>query len=114
MNYGTTTYIYGQTKLPLKYEDTKLNEMIGNFISVSKEFTYSQLCNYILTIAEQEGMLEKQPNTSYSQILLTPNDTIKINKFLWERIWAKEILILFSSPQDMYHRSDETYFIVNK
>lgn len=114
MNYGITTYIYGPSKLPLKYEDEKLEELIGKFIADAKEFTYSQLCNHILMIADQEGMLEKQPHTSYSQIHLTHNDTIKINKYLWERIWAKEVMILFNSPQDMYHRSDETYFIVNK
>lgn len=114
MNYGTTTYIYGPSKLGLKYDDDKLDELIGKYIEDNNEFSFSQLCNHVLSVADQEDMLDKQPHTSYSQILLTHNDTIRINKYLWERIWAKELMILFNSSQNIYHRNEETYFIVNK
>lgn len=114
MNYGSTTYIYGASKLALKYKDERLNELIGDYIDQNNEFAYSQLCNYILSVADQNDMLDKKPNTSYSQILLTPQDTVRICRNLWERIWAKEIFILFNNAQDMYHRTEDSYFIVNK
>ena len=114
MNYGSTTYIYGPSQLSLKYEDDKLNDLIGKYISDNGEFSYSQLCNHILSLADKENMLDKQPYTSYSQITLTYNDIIRINKYLWERIWDKEIMILFTNSLDMYHRDGETYFIVYK
>ncbi len=114
MNYGSTTYIYGASKLDLKYKDDQLNELIGHFMNSNKDFSYSQLCNYILTVADQHDMLDKAPNTSYSQIQLTYQDSVRISRKLWERIWAKELIILFNNPQDMYHRNEETYFIVNK
>lgn len=114
MTYGTTTYIFGQTQLPLKYNNDELKGLIEKFIETAKEFSYSQLCNHILTIAEQENMLDMQPDTSYSQILLTHNDSISITRYLWELIWSKKIMILFKGHQDLNYKIDGTYFIVNK
>ncbi len=114
MNYGSTTYIYGTSKLALKYRDDKLNELIGEYINKNQEFSFSQLCNYVLSEADKHNMLDKEPNTSYSQILLTHHDVVRICKILWERIWSKEVMILFNTPQDYIHRNEETYFIVSK
>lgn len=114
MNYGTTTYIYGPSPLTLKYNDEKLKDLIGEFIKTNKEFSYSQLCNYMLSVADQQDMLDKKPNTSYSQILLTHQDAIRISKNLWDRIWLKEIIVLFNDPQDIYNSDKETIFIAIK
>ena len=114
MNYGTTTYIYGSSKLSLKYEDKDLNKLIEAFMVDSGEFSFTQLCNYVLSVADQQGMLMKEPNTSYSQILLTQKDTIRICRILWEHIWNKELIQLFNNPHDMYRNNGETYFVVIK
>jgi len=114
MNYMSTTHIIGESKLRLLYSDEDLNSLISDFIAGSNEFTFSQLCNHILSTAEQSGNLEKAPHTTYSHISLTSSDYLKITKMIWERIWSKEIFMLFSSLNDKYRRSDETYFIVNK
>ena len=114
MYYGTTTYKYGPSKLALKYTEEELNNLIGKFIADSNEFSYSQLCNYVLSVADQQDMLKKEPNTSYSQILLTNADTKTICKLLWERIMNKELIQLFNNPQDMYHNSGDTFFVAIK
>lgn len=110
MNYETTTYIYGPSKLALKYPKEELNDLIEKFITDNKNFSFSQLCNYILSEADQHDMLEKKNNTSYSQILLTYADTITISKLLWDRIWNKELIQLFNNPHDIYHNND-AYFV---
>ena len=114
MNYMSTTHIIGVSKLRLLYSDEDLNSLISEFIADTNEFTFSQLCSHILYIAEQKGKLEKAPYTTYSHISLTPGDNLRITRMIWERIWSKEIFMLFSSLEDKYHRSDETYLIVNK
>lgn len=114
MNYGTTTYIYGPSKLDLKYTKEELNELIKKFIAERKEFSFTQLCNYILSDAEKNNMLAKEPHTSYSQILLTFPDTITICKLLWVRIWNKELIQLFNNPHDVYNNSNDTYFVTIK
>lgn len=111
MNYGSTTYIYGPSKLALKFSKEELNELLDKFILLNKRFSFSQLCNYILSEADQRDMLKKEPDTSYSQILLTDGDTITICKLVWERIWKKELIQLFNTPLDMYHNSNDTYFV---
>lgn len=108
------TYVYGPSKIALKYSDEELHKIIGDYISNNEEFTYGQLCGNILSVAEQDDMLHTQPNTSYSHIILTHSDTIRICRELWNLIWAKEILLLFNDSQDIYRRNSETYFIVNK
>lgn len=114
MNYGTTTYKFGATQLPLKYEDEDLNKLIEIYMSDNGEFSFTQLCNYVLSTADQQDMLKKEPNTSYSQILLTRNDIIRICKILWEHIWNKQLIQLFNNPHDMYRNNGETYFAVIK
>ena len=114
MNYGSTTYIYGPSKLALKYEDDNLGKLIEEFMGDNREFSFSQLCNYVLSTAEQQDKLKKQPDTSYSQILLTQADTIRICEMLWKHIWDKELIQLFNNPHDMYRNNNETYFVVIK
>lgn len=114
MNFMQTTHIIGQSKLPLKYNDDELDKLIGDYIAETREFTFSQLCNHILYIADHQNMLGKQPNTSYGQVHLTQSDKLRITKNLWKRIWAKELILLFNDPHDMYRHENETYFIDNK
>ena len=114
MIYKSTTYISGSTHIGLKYTNEALDDLIGKIVTERSEFSYSQLCSQILSVADEQGMLKKEPNTIYSHILLTRDDLIRITKNLWKRIWAKEILLLFNDPQDLYHRDNETYFIVCK
>jgi hypothetical protein len=114
MNYVQTTYIYGPSKLSLRYTDDLLKQLIDKYVASNNEFTFTQVCNFILSTADQEEMLDKRPNTSYSQILLTHNDTTRICKMLWEIIWSQKLIVLFNTPQDIYHNSSETFFIVNR
>jgi len=114
MNYSTTTYIYGPQRLPLTYTNAELNNIIEEFINNNKIFSFNQLCNNILLIADQQGKLKKKPNTSYSQILLTQHDTIRISKLLWDRIWDKRLILIFNNFQDTYHNGNETFFANHK
>lgn len=102
---------YGPCRLALTYTDEALNKIIDEFIAANKEFTYTQMCNHVLYTAEQEDKLKKEPHTAYTQILLTSNDTMRICKMLWERIWAKEVIFLFHGMQDSCHKNEETCFI---
>lgn len=114
MNYGTTTYVYGPSKLALKYENDDLNKLIVAFMDDNREFSFTQLCNYVLSVADQQDMLMKKPNTSYSQILLTQKDIIRICGILWEHIWSKELIQLFNNHHDMYNNNCDTYFVAIK
>lgn len=114
MNYGTTTYKFGATQLSLKYEDEGLNRLIESYMCENGEFSFTQLCNYVLSTADQQNMLSKEPNTSYSQILLTQYDTIRICRILWEYIWDKKLIQLFNNHHDMYRNNGDTYFVVIK
>lgn len=114
MTYGTTTYVYGPSFLPLTYTKEELNTLIDEYINKNVEFSFSQLCSHVLSVADQQYKLKKEPNTSYSQIYLTHPDTITLCKMLWERIWNKELIQLFNSPLDIYRNNGETYFVVIK
>ena len=114
MIYGTTTYKFGASQLPLKYKDEDLDKLIEVYMSDKGEFSFTQLCNYVLSTADQQDMLEKEPNTSYSQILLTSQDNVRICRILWEHIWNKELMQLFNNPRDMYRNNGDTYFVVIK
>ena len=107
-------HITGTSRLALKYSDEELGELIDNYIVDNNMFTYGQLCSYAVSIADQDDMLLKQPNTTYSQIAMTNEDKRRICKLLWDRIWAKDLLILFNDPNDIYMRNNETYFMSNK
>jgi len=114
MTYGTTTYVYGPSFLPLTYTEEELSTLIDKYINTNVEFSYTQLCSHILSIADKEGKLKKDPNTSYSQIYLTHPDTGTICKMLWERIWKQKLIQIFNNPHDMYRNNSDTYFVVNK
>lgn len=114
MTYVTTTYIYGPSFLSLTYTKEELSTLIDKFINKNVEFTYTQLCNHVLSVADKEGKLKKEPNTSYSQIYLTHYDTITICKILWERIWKQELIQVFNNSNEMYRNNGDTYFVVNK
>lgn len=114
MNNGTTKYFFGPSKLGLKYTDEQLNQLIEDYIKSNGEFSFSQLCGHVLSIADQQDKLKKEPNTSYSQIILTYADTVKISRMLWDRIWNKELIQLFNDPRDMNHNNSETYFVAIK
>lgn len=109
-----TTYIYGPSYLPLTYTKAELSTLIDKFINKNVEFSFTQLCSHILSVADQERKIKKEPNTSYSQIYLTHSDTIEICIMLWKRIWKQELIQVFNNPHDMYRNSSDTYFVVNR
>lgn len=107
-------HITGTSRLALMYTDEELGELVDTFIVDNNMFTYSQLCVYVLSIADQDNKIKKQPNTTYSHIAMINEDKRRICKLLWDRIWAKDLLILFNDSNDIYMRNNETYFMSNK
>lgn len=114
MIIGTTIYKYGPSRLSLLYTKGELSGIISDYIIEKQEFSLSQLYNHIIAIADKQNKLDKEPHTSYSQILLTHNDEITICGLLWERIWSKQLIQLFNNPSDNYHNTNDTLFVVYK
>lgn len=114
MTYDTTTYVYGPSYLSLTYTKEELNTLINSFIDNNTEFSFTQLCNYILSVADQQNKLKKDANTSYSQIYLTHSDVITISKALWELIWKQRLIQVFNSSRDIIQGTGDTFFVVNK
>ena len=63
-----TTYKSGP--VPLTYTDDELLHLIDAYISDSNgEFSYKNLCYYIVAKAKEEGKVEGAPHTEYSRSL---------------------------------------------
>jgi hypothetical protein len=102
-------YVFGRSELRLMYSDEELDRIIGIYINEHQGFSYLRISNHILTEADKAGKLEKEDNTSYSQIALTLDDGKRISRLLWKYIFDKKIIIDFTiSP---YRERDNTYFV---
>lgn len=92
---------YGSYRLSLTCDKDKVKQIVNGLISQFDDtFTFTQLCSAVLVKAEEENLLNKEPNTLYrGSIELSFNDLDSINLIVWEMIWKKLIVIvLYENP----------------
>ena len=98
--------------VPLTYTDEELLQLIDNYISESHgEFSYKNLCYYIVAKAKEEGKVEGAPHTEYSRSEMSINAGYKVSRILWEKIWNKEIYIVFGENPYQAHYNDDLRFL---
>lgn len=108
MNCTTTKF----GPVPVTYTDEELNKMISDYIAdIKTEFTYNGICSYVVTKAVEEDKVEGAPHTKYTRNELSVKDGYRVSRILWEKIWAKEIFIIFGKNPYMAHLNDDTRFM---
>lgn len=108
---------YSQEPLSLHYSDEELFGKIGEYISTLAgiHFTYLQLCDYILSKADEEEKLGKKQNTIYLNPKLSSSDFTRISIVLWRMIMNGEICIdFYVNPYRGGIKDDTTFIIVRK
>lgn len=108
---------YSQEPLSLKYSDEELLGKINEYISelVDINFTYSQLCDFILSKADDDNKLGKKQNTIYLNPRLSSSDFSRISITLWRMILNGEICIdFYVNPYRGGIKGDTTFIIVKK
>lgn len=105
-----TTYKSGP--VPLTYTDDELSHLIDEYISDSNgEFSYKNLCYHIVARAKEEGKVEGAPHTEYSRCEMSIIAGYKVSRILWEKIWNKEIYIVFGENPYQAHYNGDTRFL---
>ncbi len=109
MNMNTIT-IMSKSALPLKCSDDELRSIVEDFIEQSDfDFIFNSLCCYIIDLAKQKDLFDKEPNTKYNEIELVGTDIKRINLIIWDMIWSRKIIIDFS--KDKYTGNNDYKFI---
>ena len=104
------TYISGP--VPITYTNNELRQLIDDYISqVKGVFTYKSLCSYIVAKAKEENRVEGAPNTEYSSSELSIAAGYDVSRILWEKIWNKEIFIVFGENHYQAHYNNDTRFL---
>lgn len=79
------TYNYGP--VPITYTNNELCKLIDDYISqVKGEFTYKNLCGYIVAKAKEEAKVEGAPHTEYSSSELSVTAGYDVSRILWDKI----------------------------
>ncbi|MBQ4387376.1 MAG: hypothetical protein II822_07230 [Prevotella sp.] len=98
--------------VPVTYGDQELLNLIEKFLSDgNEEFSYQQVCHYIVNEAKRSDKVEGAPTTKYSSSDISIQDGIRISKILWEKIWDKEIFIAFGENPYSARYKDDVRFI---
>ena len=108
--------MYNQTivsdSVPVTYDDQELLNLIEKKLSTrNEEFSFQQLCHYVVNEAKRNGRVEGAPTIRYSSSDISISDGIRISKILWEKIWNKEIFIAFGENPYRAHYNGDIRFI---
>ena len=98
--------------VPLTYTDLEIHQLVDNFIKESKgEFSYKRICDYIVSMAKQDGKVEGAPYAEYRSFEISISDGYTISRVLWEKIWNKEIIIAFGENSYRCYSNGDKRFI---
>lgn len=87
---------FGPHRLALTCDKKKAEQIVDDMIAQFEDtFTFMELCNSVRLKANEEGLLDKEPNTRYEgEIELSFNEIEKINLIVWKMIWERQLMIL--------------------
>lgn len=104
---------YGTEYLDLTCDSKVLNEIIDKaFEDQDISFSFRDFYNHIKRRLEENDYLQKEHNVEYSSIELRFDVIQSINKFLWDKIWAKQLMIDFSNRNVFGRYSNDDYMFV--
>lgn len=105
---------YGRSALRLNYRDEELKKVVEDFVDkANTEFSFSELCDYLLERAAIEDRFQREPYTRYTDIVLTEQDEHRLSVILWRKIWAQELVIEFRSG-NMRQSNDVMFGVVKE
>lgn len=105
-----TKTIMSKGTLPLKCNDNDLRSLVEDFIEKSDfDFTFNSMCQYIVGLAKQKNLFDKETNVEYGEIELNGIDLKRINLLIWDMIWDRKIIIDFS--KDSYQDINDYRFM---
>lgn len=104
--------ITDSNSVPVTYTDQELKNLIDKYLSdMEGEFSYKDMCHYVVNEAKRNNKVEGAPNTKYSSSDISIADGIRVSKILWEKIWNKEIFVAFGeNPYRARYRDDTRFY----
>ena len=103
-------YTSDSNPVPVTYDDQELLSLIDKYLSeIHGEFSYKGVCHYVVNEAKRNNKVEGAPHTHYT------SSGIRISKILWEKIWNKEVFIVFGdNPYLGQYNNDVRFYIVDE
>lgn len=103
---------YKTGPVPITYTDEELEQLISSYIAeANDEFSYRNICYYIVAKAKEEGKVQGAPHTEYTGNEISISAGNRISRILWEKIWSKEIFIAFGENPYHAHYNGDTRFL---
>lgn len=83
------------TALRLEYSDPELDAIVKGYCMEHEEFRYSQICEFILELAQKENRLVMDQQLFFGEITLAPQALRRISRTLWKLLWRRRLFIDF-------------------
>lgn len=100
---------FGTTPLHVTYTDEELKIKVLGYIDAHDDGVgFRDICDNILTFAEDEGKLSQPDNEQYQWVELDRSDVLRIDAILNDAILERRIMIDFNTT---HYRAADTYFI---
>ncbi|MEY8245433.1 hypothetical protein AAK873_07365 [Heminiphilus faecis] len=99
----------GVTSVQVGYTDDELRiKVLGYIDAQSDGVGFRDICDNVLTFAEDEGRIAPGGNDQYQWMQLDRADILRINRILCDEIRGGRLLIDFDVT---HYRAADTYFI---
>lgn len=99
----------GTASLRVTYTDDELKIKVLGYIDAHDDGVgFRDICDNILTFAEDEGKLSQSENEQYQWMELDRSDILRIDRILHDAIAAGKIMIDFNTT---HYQAADTYFI---
>lgn len=102
----------GTTSLHVTYTDDELKtKVIGYLRSCNDGVGFRDICDNILTLAEDDGKLSRDGSEQYQWEELARSDILRIDAILNDAITDRVIMIDFNTT---HYQATDTYFIARQ
>lgn len=107
--------VYDSNPVPVTYTKEELASVIEEYLKdVTLDFSFRDLCYFIIEKAIIDGKVRDAKNTHYSSREMNPLSSIEVSKYLWNLIWEHKIMVAFGENPYAAHSRSDTRFIINK
>lgn len=89
------------TALRLEYSDPELDAIVKGYCMEHEEFRYSQICEFILELAQKENKLVMDQQIFFGEITLAPQALRRISRTLWKLLWRRRLFIDFQPSEEI-------------
>ena len=99
----------GVTSVRVNYTDDELKVKVLGYIDAQSDGVgFRDICDNILTFAEDQGRIDDASGDRYQWMQLDRADVLRVNSILWDEIRAGKLMIDFDTT---HYDAADTYFI---